>query len=190
MWTLAGIYADRGVSGTDMSKREEFLRMLEDCMNGKVDMVITKSISRFGRNTVDLLQNVRRLKEKNIPVFFEKENINTMESSGEIMITLLSSLAQEESRNLSENTRWGIIRRFENGKIQVNHKKFMGYTKNDEDELVIVEEEAKIVKRIFKNYLEGQSISQIKAGPENDQVRTKTGLDIWNEGTIDRMLSN
>lgn len=146
---MAGIYADDGISGTNMKKREEFNRLFQDCEAGKIDMVITKSISRFARNTVDTLNTIRTLKMKNIAVFFEKENINTLESAGELLITILSSQAQEESRNLSENTRWGIIRRFESGKVTVNHKKFMGYTKNAEGELVIVPEEAKIVRLIY-----------------------------------------
>jgi len=189
-WKLAGIYADDGKSATNTKKRDDFNAMIEDCMAGKIDMVITKSVSRFARNTVDCLQNIRKLKEKNIAIFFEKEGVNTLESSGELLITILSSQAQEESRNLSENTRWGLVRRFENGIISVNHKKFMGYTKDENDELVIVPEEAEIVRRIFRLYLEGSSYVQIAKILEDDGILTVTGKTSWCPSVIDQMLSN
>ena len=189
-WKCAGIFADDGKSATQTKKREDFNAMIEACMNGKVDLVLTKSVSRFARNTVDALQCIRKLKEKNIPVIFEKEGVNTLESGGELLITILSSQAQEESRNISENTRWGLTRRFENGIISVNHKKFLGYTKDEEGNLVIVPEEAVIVKRIFREYLEGKSIVQIGKGLEADGIKTVTGLEHWHPGTIDKMLSN
>lgn len=189
-WKCAGIFADDGKSATQTKKREDFNAMIEACMNGKVDLVLTKSVSRFARNTVDALQCIRKLKEKNIPVIFEKEGVNTLESGGELLITILSSQAQEESRNISENTRWGLTRRFENGIISVNHKKFLGYTKDEEGNLVIVPDEAVIVKRIFREYLEGKSIVQIGKGLEADGIKTVTGLEHWHPGTIDKMLSN
>ena len=156
-WTLAGIYADDGKSGTNTKKRSDFNAMIKDALDGKIDIIITKSVSRFARNTVDSLMTIRKLKEKNIAVIFEKENINTLDGTGEILITILSSLAQEESRNISENVKWGIVRRFEKGKVMVNHNKFMGYTKNSEGELVIVPEEVEVVKLVFRLYLEGLS---------------------------------
>lgn len=189
-WKLAGIYADDGKSATNTKKRDDFNTMIEDCLAGKIDMVITKSVSRFARNTVDCLQNIRKLKERNIPIFFEKEGVNTMESAGELLITILSSQAQEESRNLSENTRWGLMRRFENGIISVNHNKFMGYTKNEDGELVIVPEEAEIVRRIFQLYLEGNSFAQITRQMEADGVLTATGRSEWCASVIEKMLSN
>ena len=124
-WKLAGIYADDGKRATSTRKRADFQAMIDDCMAGKIDIVITKSISRFARNTVDSLTHIRKLKEQNIAVYFEKEGINTLEGSGELLITILSSQAQEESRNIIENCRWGIVRRFEDGKVIVNHSKFM-----------------------------------------------------------------
>ena len=129
-WILAGIYADDGKSATMIRKRNDFQSMIDDCMAGKIDMVITKSISRFARNTVDSLTNIRKLKAKNIAVFFEKENINTLGDGGEMLITILSSQAQEESRNLSENVHWGYVRQFENGVVYVNHNKFLGDRKS------------------------------------------------------------
>jgi site-specific DNA recombinase len=189
-WKLAGIYADDGKSATNTKKRDDFNAMIEDCMAGKIDMIITKSVSRFARNTVDSLQNIRKLKEKNIAVFFEKEGVNTLESTGELLITILSSQAQEESRNLSENTRWGLVRRFENGIVSVNHNKFLGYTKDKNGELVIVPEEAELVRRIFRLYLEGNSIIQITKILESKGIKTVTGRTKWCPGVIDKMLSN
>ena len=189
-WKNAGIYADDGKSATNTKKRDDFNAMIEDCMAGKIDMVLTKSVSRFARNTVDSLQTIRKLKEKNIAVYFEKENINTLDGTGELLITILSSQAQEESRNLSENTKWGITRRFENGIISINHKKFMGYTKDENGELVIVPEEAEIVKRIYRMYLEGSSILEITRALEADEIKTATGKDKWHPGVIEKMLVN
>lgn len=189
-WKCAGIFADDGKSATQTKKRDDFNAMIDACMAGKVDLVLTKSVSRFARNTVDALQCIRKLKEKNVPVIFEKEGVNTMESGGELLITILSSQAQEESRNISENTRWGLTRRFENGIISVNHKKFLGYTKDDDGNLIIVPDEAVIVKRIFREYLEGKSIIQIVKGLQDDGIKTVTGLENWHPGTIDKMLSN
>ncbi|WP_313413247.1 recombinase family protein [Sedimentibacter sp.] len=189
-WKCAGIFADDGKSATQTKKRDDFNAMIDACMAGKVDLVLTKSVSRFARNTVDALQFIRKLKEKNIPVIFEKEGVNTMESGGELLITILSSQAQEESRNISENTRWGLTRRFENGIISVNHKKFLGYTKDEDGNLIVVPEEAVIVKRIFREYLKGSSILQIAKGLEADGIKTVTGLEHWHPGTINNMLSN
>lgn len=189
-WKLAGIYADDGKSATNTKKRDDFNTMIVDCMAGKIDMVITKSVSRFARNTVDSLQNIRKLKEKNIAVFFEKEGVNTLDSTGELLITILSSQAQEESRNLSENTRWGLVRRFENGIVSVNHNKFLGYTKDEKGELVIVPEEAELVRQIFRLYFEGNSIVQICKILDDEGITTVTGLTKWCPGVIDKMLSN
>ena len=189
-WKLAGVYADDGKSATSTRKRADFQAMIDDCMAGKIDMIITKSISRFARNTVDSLMNIRKLKEKNIAVFFEKEGINTLEGSGELLITILSSQAQEESRNISENCHWGIVRRFEDGKVIVNHSKFMGYTKDKDGNLVIVPEEAELVRRIFRLFLEGNSSYRIKRILEADGIPTVTGNTVWQATVIDKMLSN
>lgn len=134
--------------------------------------------------------NIRKLKEKNIAVFFEKEGINTLEGSGELLITILSSQAQEESRNISENCHWGIVRKFENGKVIVNHSKFLGYTKDKEGNLVIVPEEAELVRRIFRLFLEGNSSYGIKRMLEADGILTVTGNTEWHATVIDKMLSN
>lgn len=190
MWVNAGIYADDGKSGTNTKKRDDFRAMIKDALDGKIDVILTKSISRFARNTVDSLIAIRKLKEKNIAVIFEKENINTLEASGEVLITILSSLAQEESRNISENVKWGYARKFEKGEVKVNHNKFLGYTKNENGELIIVPEEAKIVRLIFRMYLEGGSLKNIAAELGERNIKTVTGKDVWDTSVIERMLKN
>lgn len=189
-WKFAGLFADDGKSATSTKKRYDFTSMIEKCMIGKIDMIITKSVSRFARNTVDCLQTIRRLKERNIGILFEKENIYTLESTGELLITILSSQAQEESRNLSENTRWGLIRQYEKGIVNVNYKKFMGYTKGKDGELVIIPDEAEVVKKIFSLYLEGKSFVGIAKILQEEGIGTVTGNINWNPSVISKMLSN
>ncbi|WP_227765074.1 recombinase family protein [Zhaonella formicivorans] len=189
-WEFAGIYADEGITGTNTKNRVEFKRMIDDCMAGRIDLIITKSISRFARNTLDCLKYVRLLKEKGIAVYFEKENIDTLDAKGEVLLTILSSLAQDESRSISENSRWGIVRRFQQGKVRVNHKKFMGYNKDENGELVINEKEAEIVRRVFEEYLKGKSCYKIAEGLEADGILTATGGRKWHESVIKKMLQN
>ena len=189
-WELAGIFADEGITGTNTKKREEFNRMIEECMQGKIDMIITKSISRFARNTLDCLKYIRQLKDKNIPVYFEKENINTMDSKGEILLTIMASLAQQESQSLSQNVKLGIQYRYQQGKIHINHNRFLGYTKDKDGNLVIVPEEAEIVKRIYREYLEGSSMLQIARGLEADGILTGAGNPRWHTSTINKILRN
>jgi site-specific DNA recombinase len=189
-WTLVDIYADEGISGTNTVKRKDFLRMIDDCMAGKIDMIITKSISRFARNTVDCLHYVRKLKEKGIAVYFETENIDTLGSTGELLLTILSGLAQDSSRNQSDVTRWGIQRQFENGRVLVNTTRFLGYDKNEEGELVINEKEAEIVRRIFNEYLEGKSYNAIAKGLMKDGIKTVTNNSKWWDSTINGILEN
>lgn len=189
-WHFVDVYADEGISGTSTKNRNDFKKLLLDCKKGKIDLILTKSISRFARNTVDLLQTIRKLKEKNIGVYFEKENINTLDATGEILITILSSLAQEESRNLSENIKWGIVRKFERGIVMVNHNKFMGYTKDAQGNLVVVPEEAEIVRLIFGLFLQGKSSLGIKRELEKQNIKTVTGKEIWHSTVIDKMLRN
>ena len=131
-WDLVKVYADDGISGTNTKKREQFNQMIEDCMAGKIDLIITKSISRFARNTLDCLHYIRQLKEKNIAVYFEKENIKTTDAKGEVLLTIMASLAQQESQSLSQNVKLGLQYRYQQGKVMVNHNWFLGYTK-DED---------------------------------------------------------
>lgn len=189
-WAFAGIFADDGISGTNTKKREEFNRMIDECMLGSIDMVITKSISRFARNTLDCLQYIRQLKDKNIGVYFEKENINTLDSKGEIMLTIMASLAQQESQSLSQNVKLGLQYRYQQGEIQVNCSRFLGYTKDENKHLVIVPEEAEVIKRIYREYLEGSSMNKIKKGLEADGVLTGSGATTWHPSTINKILRN
>lgn len=189
-WELAGIYADDGISGTNIKKREGFIEMIDDCMEGKVDVIITKSISRFARNTIDCLKYVRKLKEKNIAIIFEKENINTLEASGELLLTIMASLAQQESASLSQNIKLGLQFRYQEGKVQVNHEHFLGYTKDENGKLIVDENEAKIVRRIFREYLEGASLRDIANGLEKDKIRTGGKRYKWHLSTIRGILRN
>ena len=174
-WEFVDIYADEGISATNTKKRDEFNRMIDDCKLGLIDLVITKSISRFARNTVDCLNYIRELKEMNIPVFFEKESINTMDAKGEVLLTIMASLAQQESESLSKNVKLGMQYRFQQGKIMVNTTCFLGYDKDDNGNLIINPEQAEIVKRIFREYLEGKSILAICRGLEHDGILTARG---------------
>ena len=189
-WQMVEVYADDGISGTNTAKRDEFNRMIADCEAGKIDLILTKSISRFSRNTLDCLKYTRKLKALNIAVFFEKENINTMDSKGEVLLTIMASLAQQESESLSANVRMGIQYRNQQGKVQINHNWFLGYTKDAEGNLVIDPEQAKIVRRIYREYLEGASFLQIKRSLEADGVPNGAGHLNWHESNIHQILTN
>ncbi|WP_099468750.1 recombinase family protein [Konateibacter massiliensis] len=188
-WRSRGSYSEIVDIVISRMQMEYLKRRLEEIFSVTEKELIFLN-SRFARNTVDSLITIRKLKEKNVAVVFEKEGINTLDGTGEILITILSSLAQEESRNISENTRWGVVRKFENGKLIVNHKKFMGYTKNAEGELVIVPEEAEIVKLIFRLYLEGSSCRKIARHLEEKGIKTVTGRDNWQTTVIEKMIRN
>ena len=189
-WKFAGLYYDEGISGTKKEKRDGLLPMVAACERGTIDMIITKSISRFARNTLDCLKYNRELKEKNIPVFFEKENINTMDSKGEVLLTIMASLAQQESQSLSQNIKLGLQYRFQNGEVRVNHSRFLGYTKDEEGNLIIEPGEAEVVKRIYREYLEGASLLQIGRGLEADGILTGAGKTKWRPETLKKILQN
>lgn len=189
-WELVEVYADDGISGTNTKKRDEFIRMIEDCKAGKIDMILTKSISRFSRNTVDCLKYTRELKALNIAVFFEKENINTLDAKGEVLMTIMAALAQQESESLSANVRLSIQFRNQQGKVQVNHNRFLGYTKEEDGKLIIVPEEAEIVRRIYAEYMDGASFLQIKRSLEADGIRNGAGNKKWHETNIKQILTN
>lgn len=183
-YEMAGIYADEGISGTNTKKREQFKRMITDCEKGKIDLVITKSISRFARNTQDCLMYSRKLKNLGIGIIFEKENINTLDSTGELLFTILSSLAQDESRNISENCKWGIRTKFKNGEMHLNTFKFLGYDKDENGKLVINKEQAKIVKRIYNEFLWGVNPAQIANELTVEKVPGCQGQTKWYPSTI------
>lgn len=189
-WELVEVYADDGISATNTAKREAFNRMIQDCRDGKIDMILTKSISRFSRNTVDCLKYTRELKDLNIAVFFEKENINTLDAKGEVLMTIMAALAQQESESLSANVRLGIQFRNQQGKVQINHNWFLGYTKDEEGKLVILPEEAEVVRRIYTEYLDGKSFLQIKRSLEADGILNGAGHQKWHESNIKQILTN
>ncbi len=189
-WEFAGIFSDDGISGTYTKKREGFNRMIDECMDGNIDMIITKSISRFARNTLDCLKFIRQLKEKNIPVYFEKENINTMDAKGEVLLTIMASLAQQESQSLSQNVKLGIQYRYQQGHVQVNHNRFLGYTKDENGQLIIEKEGAEVVRRIYREYLEGASLQEIGRGLEDDGILTGAGKKLWRPETVQKILRN
>ena len=155
MWQFAGMYTDEGITATNTNHRDGFNQMVDDALAGKIDLIITKSISRFARNTVDSLTTVRKLKEKGVEIYFEKENIWTLDAKGELLITIMSSLAQEESRSISENTTWGKRKSFADGKASVGFKTFLGYDRGPNGEFVINEKQAVTVRYIYKRFLEG-----------------------------------
>lgn len=186
-WTFAGVYADYGISGTGTEKRDEFKRLIADCDAGKIDLVLTKSISRFARNTVDLLGTVRHLKEIGVEVWFERENIRSMSGDGELMLSILASFAQEESRSISENEKWSIRKRFEQG-IPNGHFRIYGY-RWEGDELVIIPEEADVVKRIYQNFLDGKSRLETEREFAAEGITTRAGCR-WVDSNIKKVLTN
>lgn len=189
-WEFVEVYTDEGISATNTKKRDGFNRMIQDALDGKIDLIVTKSVSRFARNTVDTLTTVRKLKDKGIEVYFQKENIFTLDSKGELLITIMGSLAQEESRSISENTTWGQRKRFADGKVSVPYKNFLGYEKGEDGTLQIVEKQAKIVRLIYRMFLEGKSIQAIARYLTERKVPTPAGKEKWSVSTANSILRN
>lgn len=189
-WEFVGIYTDEGISATNTKHRDGFKQMVEDALAGKIDLIITKSVSRFARNTVDSLTTVRELKEKGVEIFFEKESIWTLDSKGELLITIMSSLAQEESRSISENTTWGKRKSFADGKASVAFSRFLGYDKGPNGEFVINEEQAETVRLIYKLYLMGYSHYAIAKKLTEMGRKTATGKDKWHCSAVMGILQN
>ena len=189
-YELVKVYGDEGISGTSLKKREQFKQMIEDCKAGKIDLVITKSISRFARNTQDCLHYSRLLKDFGIGVFFEKENINTMDSTGELLFTILSSLAQEESRNISENCKWGMRSQFKKGICHLKPEIIMGYKRDEDGKPEIDPDEAKVIKRIYKEFLEGYTAGEIALRLTEDGILSKHGNKKWHASTIEDEIRN
>ena len=189
-WDYAGVYADCGISGTEMSKRSEFQRMLGDCEAGKIDMILCKSISRFARNTVDLLKTIRHLKELDIEVRFEKENIHSLSEDGELMLSLLASFAQEESRSISENCKWGIRKRFQSGEIGVANKHLLGYQYDEGlEKYIIIPEEAEAVRWMFQMYIDGISLRDIAENMNRAGIRSVLGNE-FRQSSVRQMIFN
>ena len=187
-WIFVGVFADDGRSATNTFRRYDFNQLMDQCLKGKVDMIITKSISRFARNTVDCISWVRKLKEKNVAVYFEKENLNTLDDSTEMILTILSSQAQEESRAISTNVKWGYARKFEKG--ESTRQRSYGFRKAPTGEMCIVEEEAAVIRNMARWFLDGDSLERIKHRLEDAGIETTTGKKTWSTGTIYNILTN
>ena len=189
-WTMAGIFADEGITGTSARKRPEFLRMIRQCKQGKIDIVLTKSISRFARNTVDCLNYVRALKELGIAVIFEKENMNTLEIDSEILITMLGAFAQSESESISANVRWGIRQAMKEGKATIQYKYLYGYRKGDDSKPEIIPDQAEVVRKIYDMFLSGTPVRGIQEYLNTSAVPNINGEPKWARSAIDSILTN
>ena len=190
-WEFVRVYSDAGISGCKSSNRDGFMKMIADCENGLVDMILTKSLSRFARNTVDSLTTIRKLKALGIGIYFEKENIFTLDSKGEFLISVMSSISQEESRSISENVTWGQRKRFADGKGSVAYSSVLGYDKGDEKyTMVINEEQAVVLRKIYRLFLQGYSSTKIAEILNAQGISTVTGRGKWQSSTIRRMLTS
>lgn len=189
-WKFAGVYTDEGISAISTRNRDGFNQMVEDALAGKIDLIVTKSVSRFARNTVDSLSTVRKLKENGTEVYFEKENIYTFDSKGELLITIMSSLAQEESRSISENVTWGQRKRFADGKVSIAYKNFLGYKKGENGLPEIIPEEAKTVRQIYQYFIEGKTVNGIAGLLTSQGIPTPGGKQKWKSTTVESILTN
>ena len=189
-WEFAGMYTDEGITATNTKHREGFKRMVADALAGKIQLIITKSVSRFARNTVDSLATIRKLKENGVEVYFEKESIWTFDAKGELLITIMSSLAQEEARSISENTTWGHRKRFADGKVSVAFKNFLGYDRGEDGNLIINPEQAQTVRLIYKLFLSGLSYTAIGRELMERGIKSPSGKDRWQPGSVQRILTN
>ena len=189
-WEFVEVYTDEGITGTSTKRREGFKQMIVDALDGKIDLIVTKSVSRFARNTVDSLTTIRQLKEAGVEVYFEKENIWTFDGKGELLLTIMSSLAQEESRSISENCTWGQRKRFADGKVTVPFQRFLGYDRGPDGNLVVNREQAVIVKRIYSLFLQGMTYHGIADTLTKDGIPTPGGKKKWSISTVKSILSN
>lgn len=187
---FVNVYTDEGISGTSTRRREGFRQMISDALAGKIDLIITKSVSRFARNTVDSLTTIRTLKEHRVECFFEKENIRTFDSKGELLLTIMASLAREESRSISENCVWGQRKRFADGKVTVPFSRFLGYDRGADGELVINPQEAELVREIYRLFLSGMSPYSIAKRLTERGTPSPGGKERWYKATITSILSN
>lgn len=189
-WQFVAVYTDEGISATNTKKRDGFNRMVQDALDGKIDLIVTKSVSRFARNTVDSLTTVRKLKDAGVEVYFEKENIWTLDSKGELLITIMSSLAQEESRSISENVTWGQRKRFADGKVSIPYGQFLGYRKGADGLPEIVPEEAEVVHRIYRLFMQGKTPNAIARQLTAEGIPTPGGKQVWQFTTVESILTN
>ena len=189
-WEFIKVYTDEGITGTSTKHRAGFNEMIADALAGQIDLIVTKSVSRFARNTVDSLVTIRKLKEVGCECFFEKEGIYTFDSKGELLLTIMSSLAQEESRSISENVTWGQRKRFSDGKVSMPYKQFLGYEKGPDGIPVIVPEQAEIVRRIYRLYMAGKTTNYIAKTLTAEGIPTPSGKQKWQASTIESILTN
>ena len=189
-WQMAGIYADEGITGTVAKKRPGFMKMIEDCRKGKIDMIVTKSVSRFSRNNLDCLMYVRELKQLGIPIIFEKEGINTIQVSSELLLTLFGALSQAESESISMNVKLGIRQSLKNGNVRFSYKTFLGYRKGVDGQPEIVPEQADIVRRIYNDFLAGATYLEIAKRLTEENVPTMGGGNRWFSERIKSILKN
>ena len=191
-WEFVAVYTDEGISGLNTKRRDGFNQMIKDALDGKIDLIVTKSVSRFARNTVDSLVTIRKLKEKGVEVYFEKENIYTFDGKGELLLTIMSSLAQEESRSISENVTWGQRKRFSDGKISLPYKQFLGYERGEskDDPPVVNPEQAAIVREIYSAFMHGKTAVAIAKQLTAKGIKTPAGKDKWAASTIESILTN
>lgn len=189
-WEFVNVYTDEGISATNTKHRDGFNAMIADALAGRIDLIVTKSVSRFARNTVDSLTTVRKLKEKGVEVYFEKENIYTLDSKGELFITIMSSLAQEESRSISENVTWGQRKRMADGKVTMPYGRFLGYRKGEDGLPEIVPEEAEVVRLIYKSFMEGLSYYKIAKMLMEREIPAPAGGEKWHRRTVESILTN
>lgn len=194
-WSFVEVYADPGVTGTKADKRPNFMRMIDDCRAGKIKKVLVKSVSRFARNTVDALTYIRELKDLGVSVYFESENIDTMTPGGDVLLTILAAMAEQESRTISANIKWAYQKKFEKGEVTINTGLMLGYekagkTEDGRTQYRIIEEEAAIVRRIYREYIGGKTITQISQGLREDGLMSKRGCSTWCSNTITNILKN
>ena len=189
-WVFVGVYTDEGISGTSTKHRDGFNKMVKDALAGKIDLIVTKSVSRFARNTLDSISTIRKLKEHNVEVFFEKENIYTLDGKGELLLTIMSSLAQEESRSISENVTWGHRKRMADGRFSLGYSHFLGYDKGPDCKPVINEKEAEVVRYIYHEFIAGKSMQFIARKLTEHGIPSPSGHGKWRAGSIKNILQN
>ena len=189
-WTMAGIYADEGITGTKATKRPEFLKMIRKCKQKKIDLILVKSISRFARNTVDCLNYIRTLKSLGIAVIFEKENINTLNEDSEMLTTIMGAFAQAESESISHNVKWGVRQAMKEGRVSIRYKNLYAYDEGEDGQPKIIESEAAVIRRINDEFLSGRSLPMIKDGLEADRILTPKGGNVWAVSAIRNLLKN
>ena len=189
-WTMAGIYADEGITGTSARKRQQFLEMVRHCRQHKIDLILTKSISRFARNTVDSLNYIRVLRDLGIGVYFEEQNINTLDVSSEFLVTLYSAFAQSESESISGNIRWGKRQAMREGKAIMQYKKLYAFKRGDDGKPSVIPKQAEVVRRIYSRYLAGDSLRMIKGMLEREHILNAYGQAEWTLPSIRSILTN